>query len=193
MQKKIKTITSLKKDDTLFFKQIEWGMGLENNTLYLSWDLDLDDLQTFIVKVECLLERNGKNKDINLVIMSNGGDAYAMLGMIDYFKALPINVNTHCVGMAMSAAAVILACGTGKRTITKYSTVMLHEGSSFGMGKRSDVITGAEHLKKLGDNVNEILGSVTKKDKKYWEKTLKTDTYLTADDALKLGLVDEVV
>tara|TARA_R100000750_G_C2285990_1_gene73062 strand:- start:282 stop:632 length:351 start_codon:yes stop_codon:yes gene_type:complete len=116
-----------------------------------------------------------------------------MLGTIDYFNSLPVKVNTHCIGACMSAAAVILACGTGKRTMSENSTVMVHEGSAFEAGKTSDVLKGADHLKKLQTNINRILGKVTKKTQEFWEEVSKQDTYLTSEQCLEYGIVDEVV
>jgi ATP-dependent Clp protease protease subunit len=115
-----------------------------------------------------------------------------MLGTIDYFNSLPVKVNTHCIGACMSAAAVILACGTGKRTMTENSTVMVHEGSAFEVGKTSDVLKGADHLKKLQENINRILGEVTSKDKEFWKEVSQHDTYLTAEECLDYGIIDEI-
>ena len=92
----------------------------------------------------------------------------------------------------MSAAAVILACGTGKRTMSKNSTVMIHEGSAFEVGKTSDVLKGADHLKKLQTNINRILGEVTNKDQVFWEEVSRQDTYLTSEECLEYGIVDEI-
>ena len=93
----------------------------------------------------------------------------------------------------MSAAAVILACGTGIRTMTENSTVMVHEGSAFEAGKTSDVLKGADHLKKLQSNINRIMGDVTKKPTDFWEGVSKSDTYLTAQECLEYGIVDEII
>ena len=92
----------------------------------------------------------------------------------------------------MSAAAVILACGTGKRTMSENSTVMVHEGSAFEVGKTSDVLKGADHLKKLQTNINRILGKVTNKTQEFWEEVSKQDTYLTSEQCLEYGIVDEI-
>ena len=92
----------------------------------------------------------------------------------------------------MSAAAVILSCGTGERTMTQNSTVMVHEGSAFEAGKTTDVLKGADHLKKLQSNINRILGEVTGKDQKFWEEVSKSDTYLTAEECLEYGIVDKI-
>ena len=173
------------------FKQLEWGINLGTNTMYLTYEIDTDQLYAVMTRFDNFITYN-KDKDINLVLSSYGGDVYAMLGTIDYFKTLPVKVNTHCVGDCMSAAAVILACGTGKRTMSENSTVMVHEGSAFEAGKTSDVLKGADHLKKLQSNINRILGEVTKKDQKFWEEVSKQDTYLTSEQCLEYGIVDEI-
>ena len=175
----------------ILFKQLEWGINLTSNTMYLTYEIDTDQLYAVTTRFDNFIQYN-KDKDINLVISSYGGDVYAMLGTIDYFNTLPVKVNTHCLGACMSAAAVILACGTGKRTMSKNSTVMIHEGSAFEVGKTSDVLKGADHLKKLQSNINRILGEVTKKDQEFWEEVSRQDTYLTADECLEYGIVDEI-
>ncbi len=175
----------------ILFKQLEWGINLTSNTMYLTYEIDTDQLYAVTTRFANFIQYN-KDKDINLVISSYGGDVYAMLGTIDYFNTLPVKVNTHCLGACMSAAAVILACGTGKRTMSENSTVMVHEGSAFEAGKTSDVLKGADHLKKLQSNINRILGEVTKKDQKFWEEVSKQDTYLTSEQCLEYGIVDEI-
>ena len=175
----------------ILFKQLEWGINLNSNTMYLTYEIDTDQLYAVITRFDNFIQYN-KNKDINLVISSYGGDVYAMLGTIDYFNTLPVKVNTHCLGACMSAAAVILACGTGTRTMTKNSTVMVHEGSAFEAGKTTDVLKGADHLKKLQTNINRILGEVTNKDQEFWEEVSRQDTYLTADECLEYGIIDEI-
>ena len=175
----------------ILFKQLEWGINLTSNTMYLTYEIDTDQLYAVTTRFDNFIQYN-KDKDINLVISSYGGDVYAMLGTIDYFNTLPVKVNTHCLGACMSAAAVILACGTGKRTMSRNSTVMIHEGSAFEVGKTSDVLKGADHLKKLQSNINRILGEVTNKDQEFWEEVSRQDTYLTADECLEYGIVDEI-
>ena len=90
-----------------------------------------------------------------------------MLGIIDYMQNCKVKVNTYCYGAAMSAAAIILACGTGKRRISKNATVMIHEGSIFEEGKISDVLKSSDHLKELHKTINELLGNVSNKNQKY--------------------------
>ena len=174
------------------FKQMEWGLNLKTNTMYLTYEIDSDQLYSVMTRFDNFIQYN-EGKDINLVISSYGGDVYSMLGTIDYFKTLPVKVNTHCVGACMSAAAVILACGTGERTMTENSTVMVHEGSAFEHGKTSDVLKGADHLKKLQKNINRILSEVTNKDIRFWDRVSKQDTYLTSEECLEYGIVDKII
>ncbi len=175
----------------ILFKNLEWGINTKSNTMYLTYEIEQDSLYAVMTRFDNFVQHN-KGQDINLVLSSYGGDVYSMLGTIDYFKTLPVKVNTHCFGACMSAAAVILACGTGKRTMTRNSTVMVHEGSAFEAGKTSDVLKGADHLKKLLENINRILGEVTNKSQSFWEEVSKQDTYLTAEECLEYGIIDEI-
>ena len=186
-------MSGLDTETQMLFKQLEWGINLGSNTMYLTYEIDTDQLYSVMTRFDNFIQYSKAKKDVNLVISSYGGDVYSVLGTIDYFKSLPVKVNTHCVGACMSAAAVILACGTGKRTMTQNSTVMVHEGSAFEVGKTSDVIKGADHMKKLQTNINRILGDVTKKTQDFWEEVSKQDTYLTAEECLEYGIVDEIV
>tara|TARA_B100000029_G_scaffold505049_1_gene585018 strand:+ start:2531 stop:3127 length:597 start_codon:yes stop_codon:yes gene_type:complete len=172
--------------------EMEWGVNSTWNCTYMNYEFDIDSLYSTIVKVD-YLRRVNPGQDITLNIASYGGDVYAMLGLVDYIQGLDEKINTHCVGTCMSAASVLLACGTGKRTMTKHATVMVHEGSAFEAGKTSDVMKGVDHLKELQKEINKIMGDVTKKDAKFWETTQRNDTYLNAKQCLEYGLIDEIV
>ena len=185
-------MNGLDNNTQILFKNLEWGINIHSNTMYLTYEIDQDQLYAVITRFDNFVQHN-KDKDVNLIISSYGGDVYSMLGTIDYFKSLPVKVNTHCVGACMSAAAVILACGTGTRSMTENSTVMVHEGSAFEGGKTSDVLKGADHLRKLQKNINRILGKVTNKDQQFWEGVSKNDSYFTAEECLEYGIIDEII
>jgi|TARA_Y100000114_G_C11757498_1_gene327716 ATP-dependent Clp protease protease subunit len=173
-------------------KEMEWGVNSLTNTTYMNYEFDIDSLYSTMVKLD-YLNRINPMEPINLNISSYGGDVYAMLGLIDYIRHMVPKVNTHCVGTCMSAASVLLACGTGERTLTRHSTVMVHEGSAFEQGKSSDVMRGVEHLKDLQKDINVLLASVTKKDRDFWEDIQRNDTYLSAEQCLEYGLVDRII
>ena len=75
----------------ILFKQLEWGINLTSNTMYLTYEIDTDQLYAVTTRFDNFIQYN-KDKDINLVISSYGGDVYAMLGTIDYFNTLPVKV-----------------------------------------------------------------------------------------------------
>jgi len=180
-----------RQESSFYMKEIEWGVNSDTNTTWMNHEFEIDSVYSVQVKFDYLLRCN-PNKDINMNITSYGGDVYAMLGLVDIIKGLPVKVNTNCVGTCMSAASVLLACGTGIRTMSKNSTVMVHEGSAFEAGKTTDVMKGVDHLKDLQKNINEILGSVSNKDAKFWEKVQRNDTYLNAEQCLDYGIIDKI-
>ena len=182
---------SFKKEEQFAMSEMEWGVNSSTNTTYMNFEFDIDSLYSTIVKLD-YLERVNPHRDINLIIASYGGDVYSMLGLVDYIKNMDVKVNTHCVGTCMSAASVLLACGTGTRTMTENSTVMVHEGSAFEAGKTTDVMKGVDHLKELQRNINNLLGKVTTKDSNFWTKIQRNDTYLDSELCLEYGIVDKV-
>jgi len=182
-----------KKEEQFAMSEMEWGVNSYTNTTYMNFEFDIDSLYSTIVKLDYLQRVNPHLDAINLNIASYGGDVYAMLGLIDYIQNMDIKVNTHCVGTCMSAAAVLLACGTGKRTMTKHSTVMVHEGSAVEVGKSTDVMRGVDHLKVLAKDINQLLAEVTNKDVKFWKRMNRNDTYLDATQCLEYGIIDKII
>ena len=182
----------IKQYESFAMAEMEWGVNSDTNTTYMNFEFDIDSLYSTIVKLD-YLERINPDEDINLNIASYGGDVYAMLGLCDYIKKMSVKVNTHCLGTCMSAAAVLLACGTGKRTMGRHSTVMVHEGSAVEVGKSTDVMRGVDHLKELQKDINQLLAEVTNKDVKFWKRMNRNDTYLDAKTCLEYGIIDEIV
>ena len=183
---------NFRNEEKFYLQEIEWGVNSKTNTTYMNYEFDIDSLYSTILKLD-YLQRCNPGTDINLNIASYGGDVYAMLGLVDYIRGLDVKVNTHCVGTCMSAASVLLACGTGTRTMTKHSTVMVHEGSTFEAGRNTDVKKGVEHISELQKDINNLLGEVTNKEARFWELTQRNDTYLNSEQALEYGIVDKVI
>jgi len=190
MEKQI-DIMDYKKEQSFYMKEIEWGVNSDTNTTWMNHEFEIDSVYSVQVKLDYLL-RSNPTKDITMNITSYGGDVYAMLGLVDFIRSLPVKVNTHCIGTCMSAASVLLACGTGVRSMSKNSTVMVHEGSAFEAGKTTDVMKGVDHLKDLQKNINSILGEVSNKDAAFWKKIQRNDTYLTAQMCLEYGIIDKI-
>ena len=189
------TKLKLQNDNLLYQRgkfELDYGVDAKNNIIYLSDALDVNTVWFVVTRINFLKNVN-PTKPITLLITSYGGDVYSMLGIIDYMQDCKIKVNTYCYGAAMAAAAIILACGTGKRMISKNATVMIHEGSIFEEGKISDVLKSSDHLKELHKTINKLLGDVSNKDEEYWTENTKTDFYLNAEQCLEFGLVDEII
>jgi ATP-dependent Clp protease protease subunit len=102
-------------------------------------------------------------------------------------------VNTLCRGKAFSAAAIILACGTGTRMCSKRSTVMLHQTSSFLGGKMSDISAFLENVKMMENTIYDLLAEKTKKDAEFWKMNMKSDMFLTSEQLLSYGLIDQII
>ena len=181
------------------YKEIEFAVDVEDSVVYIVGEIEDFGLYDFMVRCRAIIKNreDGDDSPINVIIDSVGGDVYEMFGIIDYIESLErnsnIKVNTICRGKAMSAAAMILACGTGKRLASKRSTIMIHEGSSMQAGKSSDLKAAHKYNAHLEDMANSILGEKTTKDKKFWSEQTKTDLYLSSKDAQKLGVIDGII
>ena len=117
--------------------------------------------------------------------------------MIDYIRTLKenenISTNIVCRGSAMSAAALLLACGTGLRAASKHSKVMVHQLSTMNFGKLEDIKSNAKFAEQLEDDCNNLMAEVTKKDKEFWKENQRSDYFLSAQEALELGIIDKIV
>ena len=165
-----------------------------DSIIFINDDITEHTLTDLIIRIRNLLQnRKDKASPINLMINSPGGDVHEMFAIIDYIESLDVKVNTICRGKAFSAAAIILACGTGSRMMSKRSTVMLHQSSSFLGGKMSDITAYLDNVRNLESSIYKILAEKTNKDAQYWKIQMKSDMYLTADKAKELGLIDEII
>ena len=184
------------KKQEMIMRELEWGINSETNSLFLAGDVANETLHSMVVHLDTLLRINPE-KDINLNINSFGGDTYAMFGIVDKMRYIKetnkVNVNTICVGTCMSAAAVILAAGTGTRKAHKHSSIMVHDGQIGIQEKAADFMKASEHFKDLTDRCNKLMEEVTKKDFDYWENLSKFDSYFTAEQALEVGIIDEII
>ena len=165
-----------------------------DSIIFINDDITEHTLTDLIIRIRNLLQnRKDKASPINLMINSPGGDVHEMFAIIDYIESLDVKVNTICRGKAFSAAAIILACGTGSRMMSKRSTVMLHQSSSFLGGKMSDITAYLDNVRNLESSIYKILAEKTNKDAQYWKMQMKSDMYLTAEKSKELGLIDEII
>lgn len=178
-------------------QQLATQLDLQDSVVYLNDDITENTLVDLMIRVRAILNnRNDDNRKeaINLIINSNGGDVYEMLGIIDYIESLSVPVNTICRGRAFSAAAVILACGTGTRMASKRSCVMFHEAISFADGiKVSDMTAYLNNLKSLENDVCDLLASKSNKNADWWRQQQKTDLFLSANQLKEYGIIDVII
>ena len=169
-------------------------LDYEDSVIFINDEINDHTLTDFIIRMRSLLQhRTNKNDPINLMINSPGGDIYEMFGIIDYIESLDVKVNTICRGRAFSAAAIILTMGTGNRMMSKRSTVMFHQSSSFLGGKMSDITAYLDNVKSLEKIIYGMLESKTKQDAEWWKNKMRSDMFFTADELLEIGVIDQVI
>ena len=174
--------------------QLATLVDYNDSIIFLNDDITDSTLTDLIIRMRSLLQnREDKTAPVNLMINSPGGDVHEMLGIIDYIESLDVKVNTICRGRAFSAAAIILACGTGSRMMSKRSTVMFHQSSSFLGGKMSDISAYLDNVKNIEKTIYDILADKTNKDQSWWKDNMKTDLYLTAEQLKEYNVIDTII
>jgi ATP-dependent Clp protease protease subunit len=153
-----------------------------------------DNMANLIVAQLLFLESEDQNRDIQLYINSPGGSVTAGLAIYDTMEYIKPDVSTLCVGMAASMGAFLLAGGkVGKRFALPNSKVMIHQVMGGTTGQATDIKIQAEEILRIKDRLNEVLSSKTGQPKSKVEEDTERDKYLTAEEALEYGLVDNVI
>lgn len=155
----------------------------------------IDDYIANIIQAQLLfLESMDQRRDIQMYINSPGGSVYAGLGIYDTMQYIGPDVATICTGMAASMGAVLLCAGAeGKRTGLKHSRVMIHQPMGGAQGQESDIEITAREIKKLKNELYEIIATHSKKDIKKIEKDADRDYWMIAAEAKEYGMIDEVL
>jgi len=184
------------KDAEALYKEIDYGIHINESIIYLHGDIQIGNLFDFIAKVRIILanrpEENA-NDAITVLINSNGGDVYEALGIIDYIQTLSVPVNVIARGRAMSAAAMILCCATGLRAASSSTTIMVHEASAEIYGKSADIKANADHIDELEESFYKLMAEKTKQNEEFWRKACRKDFYMSATKAVELGIIDQVI
>lgn len=165
---------------------------LKERIIFLGGQID-DHMANNIIAQLLFLESEDPKKDIKLYINSPGGSVTAAMAMYDTMNHIKPDVSTICIGLAASAGAVLLSSGAkGKRFVLPNSEVMIHQVMGGAEGQASDIAITAKHILKIKDNLNKILSKNTGKPVAQVEKDSDRDYYMSAEEAKKYGLVDEV-
>jgi len=166
---------------------------LKERIVFLSGPID-DDTANIIIAQLLFLESEDPKKDIKLYVHSPGGSVSAGLAIYDTMNHIKPDVATICVGMAASMAAVILSSGAkGKRFALPNAEVMIHQVMGGAEGQASDIAISAKHILRTKETLNKILSKNTGKPVAQVEKDSDRDNYMTADEAKKYGLIDDVL
>ena len=155
----------------------------------------VDDYTANLVIAQLLfLEAEDPKKDITLYVNSPGGSVTAGLAILDTMNHVKPDVSTICVGMAASMGAILLAAGQkGKRFILPNAEVMIHQPMGGTEGQASDIAITAKHILKTKETLYKILSKNTGQPLAQVEKDADRDYYMSADEAKKYGIVDEIV
>ena len=155
----------------------------------------IDDYTANVIQAQLLyLDSAEPGKDVSIYINSPGGSVYAGLGNYDTMQIIQSNVATICTGMAASMAAVLLVAGEkGKRSALKHSRVMIHQPLGGVQGQASDIEITAREILKLKDELYTIIANHSSQPFEKVQKDSDRDYWMTSAEALKYGMIDQVL
>ena len=140
------------------------------------------------------LEAEDPDKDIQFYINSPGGSVTDGMMIYDTMQHIKPDVQTICMGMAASMGAVLLTAGAkGKRFVLPNAEVMIHQPLGGAQGQATDILIAADHIKRTKNKLNKILADATGQSLETIEKDVERDNWMTAEEALKYGLVDHIM
>jgi ATP-dependent Clp protease protease subunit len=167
---------------------------LKDRIVFLGTPID-DGVANVIMAQLLHLEGEDPDKDINMYINSPGGSTYALMAIYDTMQFIKADVSTYCMGLAASAAAVLLAGGAkGKRFALPHSRIMLHQPHISGLGgQATDIEIHAREILKTREEINEILVRHTNHDMERVSDDTERDFWMSAEESKEYGVVDEVL
>lgn len=166
---------------------------LKDRIIFLTGEVT-DAMADLIVAQLLFLDSEDDSKDINLYINSPGGSVTAGMAIYDTMNYIKADVSTICVGFAASMGAFLLSSGAkGKRYALPNSEIMIHQPLGGTRGQATDIMIHTNWLLKTKENLNKILSKNTGQKLSVIEKDTDRDNFMTALEAKKYGLIDEVV
>lgn len=167
---------------------------LKDRIIFLMGEVN-DEMANTIIAQLLYLNAQDKDKDITMYINSPGGSVTAGLGIYDTMKHINCKVSTVCIGQAASMGAFLLAAGEkGKRFSLKNSRIMIHQVlGGIGYSQATDVEIHTKEMLRLKDLLNEEMAKNVGKTKEAVEKDTDRDNFMSADEAVKYGLIDKVI
>ncbi len=166
---------------------------LKDRIIFLGTAID-DGVANAVIAQLLFLEQQNSKDDIKLYINSPGGSVSSALAIYDTMQYVKPDVQTICVGLAASGAALLLAAGKkGKRMALPNSEVMIHQVLGGTQGQASDIDIHARHILKTKDRLNKILAKHTSQTISKIEKDTDRDYFMSAEEAVKYGILDKVI
>ena len=166
---------------------------LKDRIIFLGGEVT-DDEANLIVAQMLFLEGDDPDKDISLYINSPGGSITAGMAIYDTMQYIRCDVSTICIGMAASMGAFLLAAGAkGKRRALPNGEILIHQPLGGARGQATEVAIHAEQLIKTREKMNRRLAERTGQSVEQIALDTERDHYMTAEEALKYGLIDEII
>ena len=166
---------------------------LQDRIIFIGTGIN-DEISNLIIAQLLFLQSQDAKKDISVYVNSPGGSVTAGLAIYDTMQFIECDIATYCVGQAASMGAVLLTAGTkGKRYALPNSRIMIHQPWGGAEGKASDIQIAAEEILRLKTRLNEILAFHSGKSVKTVTNDTERDFFMSAEEARKYGLVDEVL
>ena len=170
-----------------------WSRLLKDRIIFIGTPID-DYIANLVIAQMLFLQMENKSQDIHIYINSPGGYVSSGLAIYDTMQFVHCDVATYCIGQASSMAALLLAGGTkGKRFALPNSRIMIHQPSGGAQGTASDIKITAEEILKLKKRMGRLISKHTGQPVERVEKDSDRDYFMSADEAKKYGVVDEVV
>lgn len=170
-----------------------YSLLLKERIIFIGTPID-DNVANVVIAQLLYLAREDPEKDISMYIHSPGGIINAGLAIYDTMQLIQPDVATHCVGLAASMGAVLLAGGAkGKRYSLPNSTIMIHQASGGFEGTAADIEVHARYILQLQQRIKEILAFHTGQPIDRIAKDMDRDFFMTAEMAKEYGLIDEII
>ena len=166
---------------------------LKERIIFLGTPID-DYVSSLLIAQLLFLDAEDSSKDISLYINSPGGSVTAGFGILDTMNYIKSDIVTICMGQAASMAAILLSAGTkGKRMALANARVMIHQPLGGVSGQATDIEIHTKEILYLKEKLNKILSKNTGQTVKKIETDTNRDNFMSAENALKYGLIDKIV
>jgi len=166
---------------------------LKDRIVFIGTAID-DNVSNLIIAQLLFLQMEDPDKDINVYVNSPGGHVTSGLAVYDTMQFIKPDVNTYCIGQAASMGALLLAGGTkGKRYALPNARIMIHQPWGGTQGAAADISIQAKEILRLKKRINELLSFHTGQSMNDLEKDSDRDFFMSPEEALKYGLIDEII